>query len=69
MYVCMHVFMYICNGYICMHVYMVAGPNTGFEFGGRYECIKLLEHNKRQKIVDKSFVFCFIVSLDKHAFL
>ena len=35
------------------------GPNRGYEFARRYECIKLLEYHKRQKILqtDRSFVF------------
>ena len=47
-----------------------SGPNTGFEFGWRYERIKLLEHHKRLNILkaDGSSVFCFMFSLDKHAF-
>ena len=46
------------------------GSNTGFEFGQRYECIKFLEHHKRQKMFqsDRSFVSCFMFSLDKCAF-
>ena len=48
-----------------------AGPNTGFEFGLQYECIKLLEYYKRQEILqtDRSFVFCFTFSLDKYTLL
>ena len=47
-----------------------SGPNTGFEFGWRYERIKLLEHHKRLNILkaDGSSVFCFMLSLDKHTF-
>ena len=50
---------------------MKIGPNTGFEFGRWYVCIKLLEHHKCQKILqaDRSFVFCFIFSLDKYVLL
>ena len=46
-------------------------PSTGCEFGWRYECIKSLEHHKRQKILqtNRSFVFCFMFSLDKCALL
>ena len=48
-----------------------SGPKTRFEFGRRYKFIKSLEHHKRQKILqtDRSFAFCFILSLDKYALL
>ena len=38
------------------------GPNTGFEFGRRYEFIKLLKHHIRQKLLqtDRLFVLCFM---------
>ena len=47
------------------------GPVTGFEFGWQYECIKPLEHHKHKKILqtDRSFVFCFMFSVDKYALL
>ena len=46
-------------------------PNTRFEYGRRYACIKSLEHLKRQNILQivMSFEFCFILSLDKYALL
>lgn len=46
---------------------ILLGPNTGFEFGRRYECIKSMEYHKRQKILltDTFFPFCFMLSLDK----
>ena len=50
----------------------LAGHNTGFEFMRQYECIKSLDHHKRQKILqtDRSFVFlCCKFSLDKYALL
>ena len=48
-----------------------SGPKTRFEFGQRYKFVKSLEHHKRQKILqtDRSFAFCFILSLDKYALL
>ena len=48
-----------------------AKPTTGFEFMWRYECIKSLEHHKCQKILqtDRSFMFCFMFSLEKYALL
>ena len=47
------------------------GTNTEFEIGRQYECIKSLEHQKRQKIsqTNRSFVFCFTFSLDIYALL
>ena len=50
---------------------IIPRPNTGFEFWQQYECIKFLEHHKRQKILqtDRSVVFCFTFSLDKYALL
>ena len=47
---------------------MRPGPNTRFEFGQRYECIKLPEYHKRQKIVqtDRLIAFCFMFILDKY---
>ena len=47
------------------------GPDTGFEFGQQYEWIKLMENHKLRKLLkrDKSFVLCFIFSLDKYALL
>ena len=52
-------------------LFIVSGHNTGFEFGQRYECIRSLEHHKRQKILltDRSFVFCLMFSLDKYILL
>lgn len=49
-------------------VWLPTGPNTRFEFGQRYECIKPLEHDKCQKTLqtDRSFAFCFMFSLDKY---
>ena len=51
--------------------YNIPGPNTGFEFWQRYECIKFFEHHKRQKILqtDRSVKFWFTFSIDKYAFL
>ena len=30
---------------------ILPGPNTGFEFGRRYECIKSMDHKKRRNIL------------------
>ena len=40
-----------------------------FEFRRPCEYIKLLEHQKLQKILqtDRSFTFCFMFSIDKYA--
>ena len=50
---------------------MHAGPNTGSEFGWRYECIKLFDHHKHKKILqtDSTLLFCFMFSLGKYALL
>ena len=56
--------------YTRWYIYVIyTGPNTGFEFRWRCECIKSLEHHKRQKILqtNRSFVLCFLFSLDKCA--
>ena len=52
-------------------IFSKTGPNTGIKVGQRYECIKSLEHHKRQKILqtDRSSVFCFMFSLDKYSLL
>ena len=49
----------------------ISGPDTGFEFGRQYECIKSLDHHKRQKVLqtDRCFVFCFMFSLGKYNLL
>ena len=36
------------------------GPNTGFGFRWRYECIKSLEHQKHQKIGRLCSVLCLL---------
>ena len=48
---------------------VLAGPNTGFEFGRWYDFIKLLDHQIQKKILqtDRSFVLCFKLSLDIYA--
>ena len=50
---------------------ILPGPNAGFEFGRRYECIKSIEYHKSQKILltDKFFPSCFMLSLDKSTLL
>ena len=64
-------YIYIIYIYICIHTYMYIWPNTGFEFGRQHECITLLKDHKCQKILqtDRSFVFCFMFSLENYAFL
>ena len=80
---CVYIILYIILYYIILYyiiyyiilyiicVYIISGPNRGFEFVQRYECIKLLEYQKREEILqkDKSFLFCFMFSLDKYALL
>ena len=50
-----------------LHNYIHTGPNTRFEFGQQYECIKLLPGaSQTSKILqtDRSLLFCFISSVD-----
>ena len=59
-------------GVIFMWIFsFISGSNKGFEFRQQYEYIKLLEHHKCQKILqtDRSFVFCFMFTLDKYVLL
>ena len=46
------------------------GPNTGFEFGWQYKCLKSSEHHKCHKILqtDRCLVFCFYVQSRKICF-
>ena len=47
-----------------------AGPNTGFEFGRRYEYLKLLSIMNVKKCCKKiGLLCCFMFSLGKYALL